>query len=122
MVNFLLCFNTVTISTTYPFNAYFPAIRSQNSFLNIGVSYPNLIFYSMRCRKCLQAACAAYKCLDKSVKLFYALSQHTAVQLGDLGFAAEGHGGVEFFLQDLQYPRYPIFAVCAQAIIVSAAD
>lgn len=57
--------------------------------------------YSMRLHKCLQAACAACKCPDKSVKLFYALSQHTVVQLGDLGFAAEGHDGVQLFLQNL---------------------
>ena len=60
-----------------------------------------ICFTLMRCHKCLQAASAACKCPDKSVKLFYALSQHTAVQLGDLGFAAEGHGGVQLFLQDL---------------------
>ena len=52
----------------------------------------------MRRRKCLQAASAACKCLDKSIKRLCALSQRTAVQLGNLGFAAEGHGGVEFFL------------------------
>ena len=78
-----------------------PFIWVRIQFVNIGASYPNFMSYSMHCHKCLQAASAACKCPDKSVKLFYALSQHTAVQLGDLGFAAEGHGGVEFFLQNL---------------------
>ena len=100
----------------------FPTIWARIQFVNIGTSYPTFMFYSMCCHKCLQAAYAACKCPDKSIKWLCALSQHTAVQLGDLGFAAEGHGGVEFFLQDLQYPRYPIFTVRAQAIIVSAAD
>ena len=60
-----------------------------------------ICFTLMRCHKCLQAASAACKCLDKSIKRLCELSQHTTIQLVDLGFAAQSHGGVEFFLQDL---------------------
>ena len=79
----------------------FPTIWARTQFVNMGASYPTFMFYSMYRHKCLQAASAACKCLDKSIKRLCELSQHTAIQLVDSGFATQGHGGVEFFLQDL---------------------